>query len=306
MKQLFILALLIVCVAIAGCSSSIIDNKPVSKVPDADLDELFEQSLPGPSLPPAEKPDDIICTEYTDRGLLRICYKSKAQAKLKLRVSFNDESNTFIDYNLKGDGSIEDFSLQFGSGSYTAQIWQNIKDKNYFAVETKSFSVELSDENYVYLNSVQNVNWNYDMKPIKDVRYIVADSLNEKDGDLLYSCGVDIYGYIVNHIKYDENKIFDLQHDYLPDIEQIYSEETGICYDYASLFASMLRSINIPAKLVKGYAHYSPAVYHAWNEVYVNGDWIVVDITRDASLLASGAPFEVTKNAEDYTKVNEY
>lgn len=303
MKQVFILALLIACVAIAGCSSSIIDNMPVSKVPDADLDELYEQSLPGPSLPPAEKPDDIICTDYTDRGLLRICYQNDTDAKLKLEVLAGNDS---VFYNLKGDGSIEDFPLQYGSGEYTARIWQNIKDKEYFAVKTKSFDVAIPDEESVYLNSIQNVNWNYDMKPIKDIRYIVAASLKEKSGDLKFSCGTDIYSYIASHIKYDDSKIYDLEYDYLPDIEKTYSEEKGICYDYASLFASMLRSINIPAKLVKGYADYSPQTYHAWNEVYFDGKWMVIDITRDASLLAQGATFNIEKDPGDYTKVYEY
>ena len=39
----------------------------------------------------------------------------------------------------------------------------------------------------------------------------------------------------------------------------------GICFDYASLTAAMLRSQNIPARLEIGY---SGDVYHAWISVY--------------------------------------
>ncbi len=305
MKRIFILTLLAVCVIVAGCSSSIIDNTytPVSTAPDEELDALFESSLPGPSLPPDEEPDGIFCTDYTGRGLLRVRYQGEEGAKLKLEV-LSDRQSVF--YNLKGDGSIEDFSLQFGSGKYTARIWQNIKNDDYFAAEAKSFDVSLVDDTIAYLNSIQNVDWGYGMKPIKDVRYIVADSLKNKRNDLLYSCGVDIYGYIVHNIKYDDAKLYSLKYDYLPDIEQVYNDGKGICYDYASLFASMLRSINVPAKLVKGYANYSPDTYHAWNEVYIDGEWVVIDITRDASLYSSGAAFVIEKDGDDYTKVHEY
>jgi transglutaminase/protease-like cytokinesis protein 3 len=65
----------------------------------------------------------------------------------------------------------------------------------------------------------------------------------------------------------------------------------------------MLRSTGIPAKLVKGYANYNPGVYHAWNEVYLDGQWHVIDTTLDAS---TGIYDEIFKDASDYTKVSEY
>jgi hypothetical protein len=310
MKQRFILALLIACFVIAGCTnSSLIENKPISTAPDAELDSLFESSLPGPSLPPSKKPGKVFCLDYTDRGLLRICYKGEEGAKLKLVIyppRGTLDGNGYVAYNLKGDGSIEDFSLQYGSGEYTANIMQHAEGDNYYALETKTFTADIKDEKSVYLNSIQNVNWNYDMTPIHDVRYIVADSLRNSKDNLLYSSSIDIYRFIINNITYDHGKIYNLDYDYVPDIEQVYSDETGICYDYASLLASMLRSINVPAKLVKGYAGYSPDEYHAWNEVYINGEWITVDPTRDATLLASGAAFDIRKNASDYRKINEY
>jgi hypothetical protein len=310
MKQRFILILLIACALFAGCSSgSVIENKPISTAPDAEIDSLFESKLPGPSLPPGDKPGGIFCLDYTGRGLLRICYKGEAGAKLKLMITPPREPSDgsgYIAYNLKGDGSIEDFPLQFGSGEYTANIMEQTEGDYYVAVETETFTANIEDENAVFLNSVQNINWNYDMAPIHDVRYIVADSLRNSKDDVLYSSCLDIYGYIVNNITYDNNKIYDLEYDYVPDVEQIYSGGTGICYDYASLFAAMLRSVSIPAKLVKGYAGYNPDTYHAWNEVFINGEWITVDPTRDATLLASGVRPEIEKNSADYTKINEY
>ena len=41
----------------------------------------------------------------------------------------------------------------------------------------------------------------------------------------------------------------------------------GICFDYASLMAALLRSQGIPTKLVVGY---SGDAYHAWISVYLD------------------------------------
>ena len=43
---------------------------------------------------------------------------------------------------------------------------------------------------------------------------------------------------------------------YIPNIEVVFYDEKLICHDYAVFFASMLRSLDIPAKLIKGYSKY--------------------------------------------------
>ncbi len=44
----------------------------------------------------------------------------------------------------------------------------------------------------------------------------------------------------------------------------------------------MLRSIDIPTKLVMGYKN-DIEKYHAWNEVYLDGKWINLDTTYDSA-----------------------
>ncbi len=299
----FILLLAAACLILAGCSYSTIDNT-AAQASDEKLNKLMNAFLPGPSLPPCDMPDVKFCVDYSGAGLLRVRYTDETNSKLKLQVL---SGGSEITYNLKGDGSIEDFPLQLGSGEYTARIMRNVGGNEYSISESKTFAVALKDETCVYLNSVQNIKWNYGMAPIKGVKRIVAGSLeNCRGGDLRYRCCEDIYRYIIANIKYDPDKVYDVMYDYLPDIEQTYADKKGICYDYASLFAAMLRSINIPAKLVKGYTAYNPGEYHAWNEVYLHGEWMTIDVTRDASLLASGEPFEMIKDCKDYTKVYEY
>ena len=59
---------------------------------------------------------------------------------------------------------------------------------------------------------------------------------------------------------------------YLPKLDEVLAAQTGICFDYAALMTAMLRSQEVPCKLVVGYAG---SVYHAWISVWTeeNG-WI--------------------------------
>lgn len=55
----------------------------------------------------------------------------------------------------------------------------------------------------------------------------------------------------------------------------------GVCRDYAHLTAALLRSLDIPARLVSVYApQLQPPDFHAVVEAVVEGRWVVVDSTR--------------------------
>lgn len=62
-----------------------------------------------------------------------------------------------------------------------------------------------------------------------------------------------IYNYIIKNVQYDLKKANSVEDGYIPSIEATIKDAKGICYDYASLYAAMLRSINVPTKLVMGY-----------------------------------------------------
>jgi len=74
-----------------------------------------------------------------------------------------------------------------------------------------------------------------------------------------------IYNYVTTNIKYDYEKAATVQSGYLPDLDHVLKVKKGICFDYAALMTGMLRSQNIPCKLVVGYAN---TEYHAWISVY--------------------------------------
>ena len=59
-----------------------------------------------------------------------------------------------------------------------------------------------------------------------------------------------IYNYVINNLTYDTAKAQSVQSGYLPNVDVVLAQHTGICFDYAALMTAMLRSQNIPTKLV--------------------------------------------------------
>jgi len=55
--------------------------------------------------------------------------------------------------------------------------------------------------------------------------------------------------------------------------------KTGVCRDYAILYAALARSVGIPTKLVAGLVFWKGGFYyHAWAESFV-GEWVPIDAT---------------------------
>ena len=82
----------------------------------------------------------------------------------------------------------------------------------------------------------------------------------------------NVFHFVVDDLTYDVAKAQSVQSGYLPNIDAVLAARTGICFDYAALMTAMLRTQNIPTKLVVGY---TGSAYHAWVNVYItNVGWV--------------------------------
>jgi len=67
-------------------------------------------------------------------------------------------------------------------------------------------------------------------------------------------------------------------------VKEYCSQQEGwVCEQDAKYLAWYLRRLNIPCKVVVGqvYSEELKSVRHAWNQVYINGEWQTVDISLD-------------------------
>lgn len=232
------------------------------------------------------------------KGIVQITYKGSTAKKLKVMIEKADKKYT---YNISNQGKTESFPLQLGSGTYKIRVLENISGKSYSVIASQEAEVKLQNENIVYLNSIQNINWNFSSLAVKKAVELTDGTTDlEEKAKLLYS-------HMVGGYTYDYKKLAALPSDYVPVIDTTFRQKTGICYDFSSLYAAMLRSQGIPSKLIKGYTPNAEG-YHAWNEVYDSSQkkWVIIDTTYDLQVIKAKSKIKMIKSSKDYQKVNEY
>ena len=153
-----------------------------------------------------------------------------------------------------------------GNGTYSVKVYENISGDDYASAYSGSFGVTLENEFLPYLYS--NLYVNYAKAP--NTQNLAQELFRSCDSDLAYVSSV--YHYLINNVTYDKEKAATVSYLYLPVLDDVLAHQTGICFDYASLMAGMLRSCGIPTKLQIGYAG---TAYHAWISTYISDvGWI--------------------------------
>lgn len=250
-----------------------------------------------PASPASAASAEWLDTSNVSQGVIGIHYNAPQDKRTKLMISKDASSYT---YNLYSSEPNETFPLQLGSGTYKISILENTTGNKYKYVYSESLEASISDPTAVYLSSVQNVKWEKDDRAIQKAKQLTQNASTDKEKVAA------IYTYIVSNVKYDYALAANVSKDYIPDIDKTLAVKKGICYDYASLFAAMLRSVDVPTKLVMGQSSYV-SEYHAWNEVLLNGQWVTVDTTVDAGLgKAKQSAVSFVKSASKYTAAKYY
>lgn len=66
----------------------------------------------------------------------------------------------------------------------------------------------------------------------------------------------------------------------IPSAVEVLQSMAGDCNEHATLFAALTRALGIPTKMAAGLVYMDGVLaYHAWNEVYVGGEWLPIDCT---------------------------
>lgn len=175
-------------------------------------------------------------------------------------------------YHFNKRGTWVGIPLQMGNGTYTIYVAYHAGDGTYPAPMVHSFNVSLASGLKPYTASSIIADFSYGSSAVG-----TASSLTS--GQSTLDGKIDaVYNWITSNISYNRtlaNQITNGQvTSYLPDPDRTMSSRTGICYDYASLMCAMLRSQGIATRMIHGN---TPQGYHAWNEVYMDGQgWVVV------------------------------
>ncbi|WP_342438269.1 transglutaminase-like domain-containing protein [Paenibacillus sp. FSL L8-0436] len=238
---------------------------------------------------------DWLNTSQLSQGVVQVSYDVPKDKRIKLMITKDNKSYS---YNLYASKATETFPLQQGNGAYKVSVLENTSGNKYKVLSSETVDLSMSNTNAVYLSSVQNVKWNSSDKAVLKAKQL-TQGLTTDEAKVQA-----IYNYIVANVKYDYTLAANVTQDYIPNNDNTLASKKGICYDYASLFATMLRSEGIPTKLVMGNTSYV-SVYHAWNEVLLNGKWVTIDTTVDAGL-GKNKETGFTKASSKYTAAKIY
>lgn len=175
--------------------------------------------------------------------------------------------------------------------------------------------------NYVYLARNENDVWHIPDSPVYDdnvVLYEKTKSVSRALRNTYDICGnaksiatlaqsvtsgydsdydkaLALHDWVALNISYDSDSIDGLSNNAPYVASDVLSTGRAVCLGYANLYAALCRSIDIPCNVVTGYALGvgdgdsswntenlgTTDGNHAWNEVYVDNRWIVVDTTWD-------------------------
>lgn len=203
-----------------------------------------------------------IDASHTADGYVMICYQGDA-SKVKVQITAPGAVTYTYTLNI---GAYETFPLSEGDGGYRLDVLENVRDDMYALAFSQDIQVKLQDEFKPFLYPNQ-----YAWFTQQDDAVAYGIKLSEtSSSDLDYV--EQVYQYVITNIVYDEKLAATVTGGYLPDVDRTLQTKKGICFDYASLMAALLRSQGIPTKLQIGY---SGEAYHAWISVYLTeSGWV--------------------------------
>lgn len=272
--SLVYLAILICCFGLCACgdsSSSTPSNETTKSTEKGERDNTSVVLVPEASGVTIHTCDSaVVDISNISEGYIIADYIG-TNAKVKLRITGPD--GVTYTYDLHGGNEV--FPITAGNGSYTIGVFENIAETKYSTALSFTVDAVVTNEFGPYLYPNQYVNFNAASLPIA------------KAVDLAYTANTDlevvenVYNYIIDHFTYDYDKAKSVVSGYLPVVDDVYRANTGICFDYAAVMATMLRSQNIPTRLEVGYMGEE---YHAWISIYIEDiGWINGIIEFDGS-----------------------
>ena len=261
------LLIAIFCLLLGGCSgSSSASRKEHSGPPRDSTPKVLTPSADGVTV--YQNDFASIDASNTSQGYVMVKYNGTNE-KVKLQITCPDQS--CYTYLISDRGAYDTFPLTAGNGSYALQVLENVAGDTYTVSLAQSINVSIEDEFLPFLYPNQYVNFHADSQAVSKGSDLAKDTYSDLD------VVQNIYNYVIKNISYDTEKAQNVSYGYVPDVDDTLSSKKGICFDYAALMTSMLRSQNIPTKLEVGY---SGNAYHAWISTYIDDKGWVDDIIQ--------------------------
>ncbi len=304
-----LLICLISLMCLFGCGSGS-EEEPVMEEPETVEDDKPKQKYQVPEY--ADVVFDEDAAEYRNGAYIDLSHVSQGyvavSAESDSRLKFQVLTDETYNYDLSSDGQVAFFPLQSGDGDYVFRVLENVNENRYAVLFETEADVVLEDEFQPYIRMNNYAHYTKDSDCVRLASSFSAEASSAVDVVKM------VYDHVCANVTYDFDKAENIKAGYLPDPDETLRSGKGICFDYASLTAAMLRSQGIPVKVIFGYV--SPNdLYHAWNMFYTKEEgWVTVefkvnekDWTRiDLTFSANGADQTFIGDGSNYAEVYQY
>lgn len=195
-----------------------------------------------------------------------------------------------------------DAYTQYNSANYTSHTSIRTDDFNNFNIYQSmySYSVSTSDQLFYVLDHgilpvpEKNSSAEKIFELAKDVlRNIIDDNMTD------FEKVKAIHDYIILNVTYD-NELLNLTYQNPSSVskyngfylEGVFIDKRAVCEGISKAFSALCNIEGIPCVQVVGYQTNNPnGLGHAWNKVYLDGNWYIVDTTSDGIIVNNS--FEV-------------
>ncbi len=249
---------------VAESGDIINDNQPV---PETDTNIVYRNNTPivlTPTCPGTNViGNELVSVDLSNsgEGYIGVQYKG-TNGKVKFQMTGPDG----VTYTYDLDNNVDIIPITAGNGGYSIGCYENISGTEYAIAYTGTATLTVNNGFGPYLYPNMYVNFNS------------ASATVAKGSELAAGCSCDlevvnaVYQYIKDNITYDYELASTVSSGYIPSVDNVLASGKGICFDYAAVMSTMLRSQGIPTRLEVGYAGQA---YHAWISTYITDiGWI--------------------------------
>lgn len=249
--------------------------------------DVIWRATPEVSMPKMPSYSDEVVTHSTQNETVAIDMSHVSEGYLLASSLSNRDAYVILEKDgetqrayLPTDGRFHVVPITLGDGHYTGRICLRTHEMYFERIIGIEFDVVIAEPLVSFLLPIPIADYNTNTSAVKIARQLYRNTQNNER----FIKAVN--NWIADSIEYDASLLTEKNGTvYIPDLDRIVAEGTGICSDYASLFAAMLRSCGIPCKIVYGdVTTVEGTYYHAWNLVWLEdksgrGKWWHYDPT---------------------------
>ncbi len=249
--------------------------------------------------------DGVTVIDYSNasQGYVQVKTTQSGDPKLLVQVT-GPSGDAYRYYYTSSNGTYDTFPLTEGSGSYKISVHRNTTGTKYVTLHSTTITATITDSLAPFRRANFFVDYTQSTACVQKAVTLCSGLSGELDKVQ------KIYEWVINYFSYDYDKAATVQSGYRPNLDNVYSLQKGICFDYAATMTAMLRSQGVPTKLVVGYAG---TQYHAWISVYTQTtgwvesviyfdgvNWKLMDPTYASTGKSSSTIMDYINNPDNY------